>query len=47
VTDSGITVASGLSFCLQKTGLVFGITITAIEQNPPQISLHVVVWQDS
>lgn len=47
VTDSGITIASGLSFCLQKTGLVFGITITAIEQNPPQISLHVVVWQDS
>lgn len=47
VRDIGVTIASGLSFCLQKTGLVFGITITAVVQSPPQISLHVVVWQDS
>lgn len=47
VRDTGVTIASGLSFCLQKTGLVFGITITAIVQSPPQISLHVVVWEGS
>ncbi|MBS2962331.1 hypothetical protein KGA66_04685 [Actinocrinis puniceicyclus] len=45
VRDISITIASGLSFCMQKTGLTFGITITAVQQNPPQISLHVVVWQ--
>lgn len=45
VRDISITIASGLSFCMQKPGLMFGITITAVQQSPPQISLHVIVWQ--